>query len=163
LNARKSLRAGRPEEALDNLDAADEVAGWLEGHIDGRPFERWRDADDLLGPVLEVFDGDRYVWLAMDQIRKLRVDKGDELRDVLYQPVRVWLTDNRQFEVFIPGLYVNTATHHEDGIRTGAGVDWDGVDGVMRGLGSRTFLFGEEELTLAEFQQVEIRKCHPQV
>jgi Protein of avirulence locus involved in temperature-dependent protein secretion len=93
----------------------------------------------------------------MDQVRKLRIDDGDELRDLLYRPATVWLTDGSRWEAFIPGLYVDTASHSEDGIRTGAGVDWVERDGVMRGLGSRTFLFAEEELTLGEFRQVEVR------
>jgi type VI secretion system protein ImpE len=157
LRALDHLRAGREEEALDLLDEADERAGWVEGHIDGRPFDGWRDADDLFGPVLESFNGDGYVWLPTDQIRKLRLEDGDELRDLLYRPATVWLTDGSEWEVFMPGLYPDTATHPEDGIRTGAGVDWVERCGVMRGLGSRTFLFGEEELTLSEFRQVEVR------
>ena len=151
------LREGREEEALDLLDEADEIAGYVEGHVDGRPFEGWRDADDLLGPVLELFHGDRYVWLAMEQVRKLRLDDGDQLRDLLYRPATARLTDGSEWEVFIPGLYVGTADHAEEGIRTGAGVDWVERNGVMRGVGGRTFLFAEEELTLAEFRQVEVR------
>ena len=151
------LRAGREAEALDLLDEADGAAGYVEGHVDGRPFEGWKDADDLLGPVLEVFQGDRYVWLPMDQVRKLRLDEGDQLRDLLYRPATVWLRDASEWDVLIPGLYVGTAGHPEEGIRTGAGVDWVERDGVMRGLGGRTFLFGEEELSLCEFRQVEIR------
>jgi type VI secretion system protein ImpE len=133
------------------------MAPWIEGFVDGRPFDRWRDADDVLGPMLEVFRGNRCAWITNHQIRKLRIDDGDELRDILYRPATVWLTDGSQHEVFLPGLYVGTADHAEEGIRTGAGIDWVEVNGVMRGLGARTFLFGEEELTLGEFRQVEVR------
>jgi type VI secretion system protein ImpE len=157
LRAVECLRAGQHEQAIDLLDEADERAPGVEGHVDGRPFDGWRDADDLFGPVLELFHGDRYVWLAVDQVRKLRLDEGEELRDLLYQPATVWLADGSEWDVDLPGLYVNTASHPEDGIRTGAGVDWVERDGIMRGLGSRTFLFGEEELGLGEFRQVEIR------
>jgi type VI secretion system protein ImpE len=157
LHAAEFARSGREEEALDLIDHADETAGWVEGHLDGRSFEGWRDADDLLGPVLELFHGDRYVWLAVDQVRKVRLEHGDGLRDVLYRPATVWLNDGKRHEVFLPGLYAGTADHAEEGIRTGAGIDWVEVNGVMRGLGARTFLFGEEELTLGEFRQVEVR------
>jgi type VI secretion system protein ImpE len=157
LRAIECLRAGQDEQAIDLLDEADERTPWVEGHVDGRPFNGWRDADDLLGPVLELFHGNHYVWLAMDQVRKVRLDEGDELRDLLYRWATVWLTDGSQWEVDLTGLYVNSASHAEDGIRTGAGVDWIDQDGIMRGLGSRTFLFGEEELTMDEFRQVEVR------
>jgi type VI secretion system protein ImpE len=148
----------REDDALDLLDEADDTAPPADGHVDGRPFERWRDADDVLGPVIELFHDGRHAWLAVDQVRKLRLDDdANELRDLLYRPATVWLTDGSEWGVFIPGLYVDTAGHPEDGIRTGAGVDWIERCGVMRGLGSRTFLFGEEELTLSEFRQVEVR------
>jgi type VI secretion system protein ImpE len=146
-----------PDQAREYLDDADENAPWIEGYVDGRPFERWRDADEVIGPMLEVFRGDRYAWITMHQIRKLRIDEGDELRDILYRPATVWMNDGSQHEVFLPGLYVGTADHPEEGIRTGAGIDWVEVDGIMRGLGARTFLFGEEELAPGEFRQVEVR------
>jgi len=141
----------------DVLDDADEMTPWVEGYVDGRSFEGWRDADDLLGPVIEAFHGDRYLWVPIEQVRKLRLDEGDELRDALYRPATVWFGDGSRWEVFIPALYAGTAEHPEEGIRTGAGVDWVDRVGLVRGLGSRTFLFGEEELSLSEFRQAEGR------
>lgn len=157
LRANADSRWFDPERAVNSLDDADELAPCVEGHVDGRPFEGWRDADDLLGPMLEVFRGDRFAWVGTEQVRKLRLEVGHELRDILYRPATLWLVDGSEHEVFIPGLYVRTADHPEDGIRSGAGIDWVDRDGIMRGLGSRTFLFGEEELTMDEFRQVEVR------
>jgi type VI secretion system protein ImpE len=157
IDAVAALAAGRVDEAMELLDAADETTAWLEGFIDGREFEGWRDADDLLAPVLEAFVGDQYVWIPLEQIRKLRVDPPEVLRDRIYHPARLWLTNGEAREVIVPALYAGTADHPEDGIRIGAGIDWVERDGLMRGLGSRTFLFGDEELTLDEFRQVEVR------
>jgi type VI secretion system protein ImpE len=158
LQAVERLRQGDAEAALDLLDAADEAAPWVGGHVDGREFEGWRDADDLLGPVLELIHGDNIVWLPVDCVRKLRLEEASSLRDSLYRPATVWLNNGSEREVFLPALYVGTADHAEDGIRTGAGVDWIENGGLMRGLGAREFLFGEEELTLDEFRQVEVRR-----
>ena len=140
LQADELISAGREEEALDVSDDADDLAACVEGYVDGRPFNGWRDADDLLGPVVEAFHGDRYVWIPVEQIRKLRLEEGDELRDTLYRPATVWLTDGQQFEIDLPGLYTGTGVHPEDGIRSGAGVDWIERGGLMRGLGARTYL-----------------------
>ena len=157
LDAADCLKAGRLDEAIDLLDAADDLTPWVDGFVDGRPFDGWRDSDDLLGPILEVFQGDRYAWLPVAGIRKLRLEKSESLRDCLYRPATIWLADGQSLEVFIPTLYMGTAEHPEEGIRTGAGIDWVERDGLMRGLGSRTLLFGDEELNLSEFRQVEVR------
>jgi len=152
------LRLGaEPDDAIDRLDTSDESAAWLTGFVDGREFDGWRDADDALAPVVEAFVGDQYVWLPLEQVRKLRLDPTEVLRDNLYRPARVWLLDGSELEVIIPVLYVGTAEHPEEGIKTGAGIDWVERNGLVRGLGSRTFLFGDEELTLDEFRQVEVR------
>jgi type VI secretion system protein ImpE len=157
LEAGEMLLAGDFDRALDLLDSADEAAPWVEGFVDGRPFEGWRDADDLIGPALEIIVGRHVTWVPVEQIRKLRIEDAQSLRDELYRPATVWLIDGSEREVFIPVLYPGTASHQEEGIRAGAGIDWVERGGLMRGLGSRTFLFGEEELTLAEFRQVEAR------
>lgn len=151
-------RCYEPDKALDLLDDADELVPWVEGFLDGRPFEGWRDADDLLGPLLEVVRGDRFAWVALEHVRKVRLEPVEQVRDILYRPATIWLDDRSTTEVFVFGVYVNSAEHPDEGIRTGAGVDWVERDGIMRALGGRTFLFGEEELTLAEFRQVEVRK-----
>ena len=49
--------------------------------MDGREFDGWRDADDLLGPILEVFRGSRYFWLPVDQVRTLRFGDEEGFRD----------------------------------------------------------------------------------
>src|SRR6476659_7094363 len=63
LKAAEFLAAGRDDEARELLDDADELAPWVEGYVDGRSFEGWRDADDLLGPVIEAFHGEQYLWI----------------------------------------------------------------------------------------------------
>jgi len=157
LQVRRLPNQERAEDAVHLIDDSDEEAGWVEGHVDGRPFEGWRDADDWLGPVLEAFHGDRYIWLPVEQVRKLRLEPGDEIRDTLYRPATVWLGDGSQWEIDLPALYTGTSQHPEEGIRIGAGVDWLDQGGLVRGQGARTYLFGEEELSPGEFRQVEIR------
>jgi type VI secretion system protein ImpE len=160
LKAFDHLRTQPAADLTEWIDAADDAAPWVRGHADGRAFEGFRDADDLFGPVLEVFQGDRYIWLPVDQLRKLRLEPAEGLRDRLYWPASVWLADGSEHDVFLPTLYAGTSAHPEDGIRTGAGVDWVERNGLVRGFGSRTFLLGEDELELSEFRQIEVRGAY---
>jgi type VI secretion system protein ImpE len=158
LEAIQKLHDGDEDGAIDLIDAADESAPWVEGFLDGRPFEGWRDSDDLIGPILEAFAGGKFLWIPIEQIRKLRLDEPQSIRDHLYRPATLLLVDGSELEALIPTLYVGTADHPEEGIRAGAGIDWVERNGLVRGVGSRTFLFGEEELSLSEFRQVEVRR-----
>ena len=42
LRADSHSRRYLPDRALDLLDDADDAAAWIEGHVDGRPFDGWR-------------------------------------------------------------------------------------------------------------------------
>ena len=161
LEVLEQLRADPTTDGRDRIDAADEAAPWVEGHLDGRHFDGWRDADDLLGPILEVFQLGRYYWVPVEQLWKLRLDPEESLRDRLYRPVTLSLTTGTEHDVFLPTLYTATAGHPEEGIRSGAGMDWVERNGLLRGAGSRLYLFGEEELTPAEFRQVEVNRAYP--
>lgn len=145
------------EEGLDLLAEAEEGQPWIEGFVDGRPFEGWRDTDDGLSTVLEVIANEGYTWLPFEQIEKLRLAPVAVLRDTQYRPATVWLTDGQVIDLYVFGLYRGTENHEEDGLRIGAGVDWVERHDVMCGIGLKTFLFGEEELSLDEFTQVEVR------
>jgi type VI secretion system protein ImpE len=161
LEVLEQLRADRSRDVRDLIDAADEATPWVEGHVDGRHFDGWRDADDLLGPILDVFHAGRYYWVPVDQLRKLRLDPEESLRDRLYRSTTLSLMTGAEHDVFLPTLYAGTAGHPEEGIRSGAGMDWVERNGLLRGAGSRLFLFGEEELTPAEFRQVEVKRAYP--
>jgi type VI secretion system protein ImpE len=160
VDVRDRLASDRTGDVRDRIDAADEAAPWVEGHVDGREFDGWRDADELLGPVIEAFHGGQCYWVPVDQVRRLRLEAEEGLRDRLYRPMTVRLTDGCDREVFLPTLYVGTTAHPEEGIRSGAGIDWVERAGLMRGFGSRLYLFGEEELTPTEFRQVEVRRVY---
>jgi type VI secretion system protein ImpE len=161
LEVLKRLEADSSRDVRDLIDAADEAAPWVEGHVDGRHFDGWRDADDLLGSMLEVFHAGRYYWVPVDQVRKLRLDPEESLRDRLYRPAILSLTTGDERDVFLPTLYAGTAGHPEEGIRSGAGMDWVERNGLLRGAGSRLYLLGEEELTPAEFRQIEVNRAYP--
>lgn len=142
----------------DLIDEADELTPEIEGYIDGRPFEGFRDTDDFLGPMLEVFHGGRFIWLAMEQLRRLRLSPVESLRDSLFRPASIRLTDGFDYEVFLPVLYEATNANSPMNCQLGLLTDWSEKEGMMQGIGAKQMQFGEEELTFADFDQIEIRE-----
>ena len=144
-------------EDIDLLEELNEEAPWLVGHVDGREFDGCREADDILAPILEAFRGGHYIWIPLEAIRKVRFADEDVLRDRLYRPATVWLDDRSEWQLIVPALYVGSAAHADEAVRVGASTDWRETSGLLRGSGLKTFLFGDEELAIGEFTQVEIR------
>jgi protein involved in temperature-dependent protein secretion len=141
-------------EVLEEIAAAGD---FLEGFVDGRAFEGWRDADDVLAAVLEVFVGEQYFWLPLEQVKKLRVQPAENLRDQLYRPITVWHINGEEFHGYMPTVYRNRDQFNNEELACGLGTDFVEEGPFARCNGQRLYLFGEEELTLDDFQQVEVR------
>ena len=80
---RRSLRPDR-EEARDVAlrgrwhcwpDGRRAVSRRYAGRFGDRAFSSFRDADDRMAPVLEVFHDGNYLWLPLAQIRRLQVSE----------------------------------------------------------------------------------------
>src|SRR5262245_38830291 len=73
LKALAQIGAGDFSEARALLDRAAEESPVLTGTLDGEPFKNFRDADDLINCVMEVFLQGEYVWLPFEQIRSVEI------------------------------------------------------------------------------------------
>jgi type VI secretion system protein ImpE len=156
LKALSSLRERDFRAATDWLDEADARCGDVKGHVDGREFAQFRDTDDLFGPTLEMLVDDQCVWFPAKQLRRLRIGKIESLRDQLFVPAQLTAVGGEQWQVHLPSLYAGTNRHGDDALRTGLATDWHAEDGgPIRGIGVKTFCFGEEELSLFDFSQWE--------
>jgi len=167
LQALDALRKNQLERAVDLLDEADSRATWVTGHVDGREVEGVRDGDDLFGPLLELLVDDRYVWIAWEQIERLRLSKPESLRDHLFMPASLVVVDSAERQVHLPALYPDSHRVADDDLRLGRATDWIATaGGPTRGIGQRILTFGAEELTLFDFTQWESGKrrigrlCH---
>src|SRR5262249_3365551 len=64
----KSLRTIPPGELGPRLEEAEAEAPPASGERGGQPFASFRDADDRVASVLEVFHEGEYLWVPFDQI-----------------------------------------------------------------------------------------------
>lgn len=153
-----------PAEALALLPAAEEEFPALPGRIAERSFSSIRDADDRLGPILEVFHGADYVWLPLEQIKQFQVSEPRSIRDLLWARVKIETYDQSVGDVVVPALYVDSYRHPNDQVRLGRLTEWEMVqDQLVWGSGQRMFLIDDREVPLLELRDVQLAPAASQV
>lgn len=152
------LRDGRTTEARDRLDAAEADRVRPSGTLGRTAFDDFRDADDLLAPVLEVHAPAGYGWIPWSQIQLLEVLPPQSLRDLFWAPARIASFDGQLGEVHLPALYPGSHSHPDPTARLGRFTDWvEHEGGIVRGAGLKTFLVGDDARTLFELTEVHFQ------
>ena len=99
---------GNAAAAQSLRDQAFEAASAVPGKLDETPFAWLADADPRLGPVLELIVNGRYVWLPMENIASLSVEAPSDLRDLVWLPAQLTLTNGGSTVALIPSRYPGT-------------------------------------------------------
>lgn len=127
------------------MDAAPATPGTL----NGTPFDWLADADARLGPVLEIVLNGAYVWLPFADIRQMTFEAPTDLRDLVWTPVTLDLTDGTQCIGLVPTRY--PGSHASDGHALARTTDW--IDHGA-GLGQRMLVTDTLEMPLLELRMV---------
>lgn len=157
LDAINRLRAGDTAGARSALDDAARRRRPLPGVLDGRPFEDFRDYDDLLAPVLELIVLDKYTWVPLEQVVRVSFEPPARLRDIIWVNVSVQ-THDKELRAFMPGLYAGSPAHADDRVRLGRMTDWvEWAEGVYSGAGLRLFAADGQERTPLDMRSAEFQ------
>ena len=119
LQAINRLREKQAGQAKALLDESEDSRPTPRGESGGKHFDEFRDCDDVLAPILELFIIRDYVWLPLEQVRELEISRPERPRDLLWAPVRVVLTDGSQRRGYMPTLYCGTHQHPDNQIKLG--------------------------------------------
>ena len=158
LAALAELRGGRPVEALALLQKADQQAPAVEGTCNEGAFQGLRDGDDCLGPVLEVMARGSYYWVPFEQIQSLKMNPPRFPRDLLWVPVHMEMRETGAGDVFLPTLYAGTHESEDAALKLGRRTDWrEGGPGPVTGIGAKTFLVGDDAMSVLEWRQLELK------
>jgi type VI secretion system protein ImpE len=155
LQASIDLREERRAEAAELLAQANENAGCA-CTANGQPCENFRDLDDLTATIFEVFSPTgKYFWIPMAEVESIEFRAPNRPLDLLWRPALMSVRNGPEGEVYLPTLYPGSHTVDEVRTRLGRTTDWDERDGIVRGIGQRMFLLGEEAATLLDLQTFE--------
>jgi type VI secretion system protein ImpE len=157
LEAINRLHENRSGEAALTLARATEKEPPVRGLLNQKPFDSLRDCDDVFGAVLEVMSQGNYYWVPLEHIDTLAMNAPKHPRDLLWAPARLEVRDGPAGDVFLPALYPFSHEHSDDLVKLGRMTDWKGgEDGPVQGVGLRTFLMGDDAITLLEWRELQI-------
>jgi type VI secretion system protein ImpE len=156
LEAAGHLRLGRSADAAALLAEADEATPPMVGKFNGKPFQTFRDADDLFSGVLEVMANGKYFWIGLEHVVSVTMNPPRFPRDLLFAPARLELAAETG-EVFLPALYPGSHEQSDDQFRLGRMTDWTAPEaGPVRGVGARMFLVDDDAVTLHEWRELVV-------
>ncbi len=155
LAAINQVRDGNNSEARLLLDKAEKQRPALPGVCDGAEFYDLRDADDFTAPVLEVAIKEQYAWIPFEQIRELEIAAPEQLRDLLFTPVRVVLIDGTQAQFFAFALYAGSSADADEQVKLGRLSEWRELAAdLVRGAGTKIWMIGDEDKPILDVRSI---------
>lgn len=151
------LREGDVASAKASLETAN-AAALPCGTVDGQKSECFRDLDDLTADVFEIFTPNgKFFWIAMEQVVSVEFRAPQSPRELLWRPAEMVVRDGPEGEVYFPTLYCGSHNADDDATKLGRATDWRDEAGIMRGVGQRMFLAGEEAKSVLDLQSLELQ------
>lgn len=149
-------RSGDIAGAAKAIAEAEASRPQVKGTCDDAAFDDWRDADDTTAGFMEVLTATgKYYWVPFGRIQELTFEKPATTLDLLWRRCRIEVSDGPQGEVFIPALYPDSDKSDDDSMRLGRATDWlEGEGGMVRGVGQRCFLVGDDLKSIMEIESL---------
>ena len=156
IDAHNQLREAHQVEAKALYERAQRARPEIRGRMKGQPFTSFRDSDDRLRGILEVIVRDSYSWIPFERIHKVVIPQPKHLRDLLWVPATVDIEDGPVGEAFLPVLYAGSELEVDDKVRLGRMTEWlDLGAGLVGGVGQKTFLVDDREVSILEVGELE--------
>jgi type VI secretion system protein ImpE len=157
------IEAMRPSASGDHAGAqalreeAFELAPATSGTIDGQAFEWIADADQRLGPVLEVIVNGAYYWVPFDRIREIRVEEPVDLRDLVWMPVQLIWSNGGGTVGLVPTRYPGSEASDDRAVRMGRKTEWlEPEAGVYLGMGQRMLTTDADDYPLMDVRLIAL-------
>jgi type VI secretion system protein ImpE len=145
---------GNFEAEAESRHQAFQAAPMSSGTINGEPFEWIADADERLGPVLEVILKGRYYWIPFCRIRQVIIEPATDLRDLVWVPAHFVWTNGEQAFGHIPTRYSGTEYSVDGNLKLARKTEWRRQNEIHLGLGQRVLVTDRNEYPLLEIRTI---------
>jgi type VI secretion system protein ImpE len=161
LEALNRIRENNQAEAATLVAKAHQLTPQLKGKLNEKPFESFRDADDLLSGVLEVMQGGNYYWVPLDQVEMVSTAAPKAPRDLIWRSARLEMPGSAG-NIFIPVLYPLSHEHPDTQVKLGRMTDWKAPEGgPVLGVGLHMFLAGDDDVNILDWKELEVEPVVP--
>ncbi|MFA6044306.1 MAG: type VI secretion system accessory protein TagJ [Phycisphaerales bacterium] len=155
---------GPAQEMRDQaFELAPAVAGEISVSVAGEEeptkhaFEWIADADELMGPMLELFVGGKYYWVPWSRIALLKLDAPTDLRDGVWLPGQVIWTSGGTQVVLVPVRYPGSEAAKYDGqIRLARRTEFVDLNGREGPVGQRLLATDAGEFGILDCRSVRL-------
>ncbi|MBV9298969.1 MAG: tetratricopeptide repeat protein [Verrucomicrobia bacterium] len=133
-----------------------DAAPMTAGKVNGEAFEWIADADERLGPVLEVILEGRYCWVPFCRMRQVFIEPVTDLRDLVWAPAQFVWENGGQASGHVPVRYAGTERSGDGTLKLARKTEWSNQGGVNFGLGQRILATDTAEYPLLEIRTLEL-------
>lgn len=139
-----------------------EAAPTTSGTVDGADFEWIADADSRLGPVLEVVINGKYGWLPFSALATVKIESPSDLRDLVWAPVQLTLSNGGEAVALVPTRYSGTAEQRDAALQLARKTEWLSIGPEQyRGLGQRVLATDGQDVGLLEVREITLQAEPP--
>lgn len=142
-------------KAAATREQAYESAPTSRGTINGEAFEWIADADQRLGPILEVILNGRYYWIPFHRIKQIDIEAPADLRDSVWMPASFTWINGGETVGLIPTRYCGTVNTEDNALLLSRRTEWIGTEPEpVCGLGQRMLATNTGEFALMDVRQI---------
>src|SRR5262249_53967985 len=122
-------RAGNAEEAARHAAEAEALRPRVAGQAGDKPFDDFRDADDLHVGFFEILTTTgKYFWIPTERVASLEFHRPRRPRDLVWRRASISVTEGPDGEVYLPAIYDTDAPNVADELLLGRATDWIGPE-----------------------------------
>ncbi|WP_349431423.1 type VI secretion system accessory protein TagJ [Methylomarinum sp. Ch1-1] len=147
---------GKHAEAAKLRVDALEQAPTSGGRIDEQPFAWIADADNRIGPMLEVIVNGQYYWVPFQRLKQINLMAPADLRDFAWAPAEFIWVNGGEAMGFIPSRYSGSEDSSDGAIQLARKTEWRQVfDDTYYGLGQRMLITDQNDYSLLDIRQIQ--------
>lgn len=148
---------GQTADAAELRASAFDAAPTSPGSLDGVAFDWIADADMRLGPVLEAVLNGRYYWIPFSRIRRIDIEKPEDLRDLVWLPAHFEFANAGEAVGVIPTRYPGSEMSEDSAVCLARKTVWQEVSGgVFQGLGQRLLTTDQGEYPIMDVRSIQL-------